>query len=205
MSKVEIVNLVIFAVSWAAGIGVLYLFLKNKWTDIQFRNVSSSFLLSGAIGLVAAFAGSKANISFWLTWIIYAAAGAYVSYRLLNKKQEGAPGVYGRSLSSGNKLERDEQISWAIVRSILALVGLAFIVYGLFTHQPCDIDAVFLNCRLTGTIADYVGVVLFGGGLFVMSGLWKGTADIMNPIGSSAFNNALFIAMAAGIALFWNL
>lgn len=204
MSK-EIVNMLIFAASWAAGIGVLYLFLKNKWSDIQFRNVSSSFLLSGAIGLVAAFAGSKANISFWLTWIIFAAAGAYVTYRLLNKKQEGATGVYGRSLSSGNKLDKDEQISWAIVRSILAVVGLAFIVYGLFTHQPCDIDAVFLNCRLTGTIADYVGVVLFGGGLFVMSGLWKGTADIMNPIGSSAFNNALFIAMAAGIALFWNL
>lgn len=204
MSK-EILNMVIFAVSWAAGIGVLYLFLKNKWSDIQFRNVSSSFLLSGAIGLVAAFAGSKANISFWLTWIIFAAAGAYVTYRLLNKKQEGATGVYGRSLSSGNKLDKDEQISWAIVRSILALVGLTFIVYGLFTHQPCDIDAVFLNCRLTGTVADYVGVVLFGGGLFVMSGLWKGTTDIMNPIGSSAFTNALFIAMAAGIALFWNL
>jgi len=204
MSK-EILNMVIFAVSWAAGIGVLYLFLKNKWSDIQFRNVSSSFLLSGAIGLVAAFAGSKANISFWLTWIIFAAAGAYVTYRLLNKKQEGAPGVYGRSLSFGNKLEKDEQIAWAIMRSIMALVGIAFTLYGLFLHQPCDIDAVFLDCRLTGTVADYVGVILFGGGIFIMSGLWKGTADIMNPIGSSAFNNVLFVAMAAGIALFWNL
>ncbi len=90
MSK-EIVNMIIFSASWAVGLGVLFLFLKNKWSDIQFRNVSSSFLLSGAIGLVAAFAGSKANISFWLTWIIFAAAAAYVTYRLLNKKQEGAP------------------------------------------------------------------------------------------------------------------
>jgi hypothetical protein len=203
MSKVEIVNMVIFAVSWAAGIGVLYLFLKNKWTDIQFRNVSSSFLLSGAIGLVAAFAGAKANISFWLTWIIYAAAAAYVTYRLLNKKQEGAGGVYGRSLSSGEKLERDEQIHLIILRGILALVGLAFIVYGLFTHQPCDIDGVFLNCRLTGTIADYIGVILFGGGMFVMSGLWAGSKYIMNPVGSDAFSKVLFIAMAAGIGMIW--
>ncbi len=202
MSK-EIVNMIIFSASWAVGLGVLFLFLKNKWSDIQFRNVSSSFLLSGAIGLVAAFAGSKANISFWLTWIIFAAAGAYVTYRLLNKKQEGAGGVYGRSLSSGEKLEKDEQRSWVIVRSILALVGLAFIVYGLFTHQPCDVDNVFLNCRLTGTVFDYIGVILFGGGMFVMSGLWAGSKYIMNPVGSDAFSKALFIAMVAGIGMIW--
>lgn len=204
MSKVEIINLVIFSVSWAAGIGVLYLFLKNKWADIKFRNVSSSFLLSGAIGLVAAFAGAKANISFWLTWIIFAAASAYVTYRLLNKKQEGATGIYGRSLSSGENLEKDEQISWIILRGILALVGLAFIVYGLFTHQPCDIDAVFLNCRLTGTVFDYIGVILFGGGMFVMSGLWAGSKYIMNPVGSDAWSRALFVAMLVGAVLFWN-
>lgn len=204
MSK-EIVNMIIFSASWAVGLGVLFLFLKNKWSDIQFRNVSSSFLLSGAIGLVAAFAGSKANISFWLTWIIFAAAGAYVTYRLLNKKQEGAGGVYGRSsLSSGEKLERDEQIHWTIVRGILALVGLSFIAYGLFLRQPCDpIDAVFLNCRLTGTIGDYIGVLLFGGGMFVMSGLWAGSKYIMNPVGSDAFSKVLFIAMAAGIGMIW--
>lgn len=204
MSKVEIINMFVFMFTWVAGIAVLYLFLKNKWKDIQFRNVQSSFILSAAIGVVVAFAGAKANISFWLTWIIYAAAAAYVTYRLLNKKQEGAGGVYGRSsFSSGEKLERDEQIHWTILRGILALVGLAFIVYGLFTHQPCDIDGVFLNCRLTGTIADYIGVLLFGGGMFVMSGLWAGSKYIMNPVGSDAFSKVLFIAMAAGIGMIW--
>lgn len=204
MSKVEIVNMVVFMLSWTAGIAVLYLFLKNKWKDIQFRNVQSSFILSAAIGVVASFAGAKANISFWLTWIIFAAAAAYVTYRLLNKKQEGAPGVYGRSFSSGEKLERDEQVLWIIVRGILAFVGLAFLVYGLFLHQPCDIDKVFLNCRLTGTVADYIGVLLFGGGMFVMSGLWAGSKYIMNPVGSDAWSKALFVAMLTGAILFWN-
>lgn len=205
MSKVEIVNMIVLAVSWTAGIGVLYLFLKNKWKDIQFRNVQSSFLLSAAIGVVAAFAGAKANISFWLTWIIFAGAAAYVTYRLLNKKQEGAPGVYGRSLSSGDNLEKDEKIGWAVSRSVLALVGLAFMGYGFFGTEPCDIDKVFLNCRITGTVFDYIGVLLFGGGMFVMSGLYKGFNYIMNPIGSDAWTKALGIAMAAGIVLFWNL
>ena len=96
MQNNEIMNMVYLFISWVVGTGVLYLYLKNKEKEISFRNVKSSFILGAAIGAVAAFAGAKANISFWLTWVIFAAAGAYVTYRLLNKQEDAVPGVYGR-------------------------------------------------------------------------------------------------------------
>lgn len=202
MQKQEILNMLWLLISWIAGTGVLYLFLQNKEKEITFRNVKSSFILGAAIGAVAAFAGAKANISFWLTWIIFAAAGAYVTYRLLNKQADPVPGVYGKSLGRG--LEKDEKIAWVVVRIVLAIVSASFLVYGLFLRQPCDVDAVFLSCRLTGSIADYIGVLLFGGGMFIMSGIYKGAEDLTNPIGSNLFNNILAAAMVAGVILFWN-
>ena len=202
MQNNEIMNMVYLFISWVVGTGVLYLYLKNKEKEISFRNVKSSFILGAAMGAVAAFAGAKANISFWLTWVIFAAAGAYVTYRLLNKQEDTVPGVYGRSL--GNGLEKDEKITWVIVRIVLAIIAVAFLVYGLFVHQPCGIDGEFLSCRLTGTVADYIGVFLFGGGMFIMSGIYKGAEDLTNPIGSNLFNNILGAAMVAGVILFWN-
>lgn len=202
MSNAEILNMVWLFISWVAGAGILYLFLQNKSSEVKFRNVKSSFILGAAIGVVASFAGAKANIGFWLTWIIFAAAGAYLTYRLLNKKEDLPAGVYGRSLVG---LEKDEKIAWVIVRIILAIVGVSFLVYGLFVHQPCGIDAEFLSCRLTGTIFDIIGVTLFGGGMVVMSGVYKKAEYLTNPIGSSLFNNILFVAMVAGVLLFWNL
>jgi len=202
MSNAEILNMVWLFISWVAGAGILYLFLQNKSSEVKFRNVKSSFILGAAIGVVASFAGAKANIGFWLTWIIFAAAGAYLTYRLLNKKEDLPAGVYGRSLVG---LEKDEKIAWVIVRIILAIVGVSFLVYGLFVHQPCGIDAEFLSCRLTGTIFDIIGVTLFGGGMVVMSGVYKKSEYLTNPIGSSLFNNILFVAMVAGVLLFWNL
>lgn len=202
MQNQEIMNMLWLFISWVVvGMGLLYLFLQNKEKEISFRNVKSSFLLGAAIGLVASFAGAKANISFWLTWVIFAGAGAYVTYRFLNKQADPVPGVYGKSLGRG--LEKDEKIAWVVVRVILAAFAIAFLLYGLFFHQPCGIDSEFLSCQLTGTIADYIGVILLGGGLFIMSGLYKKAEDLTNPIGSNLFNNLLFAAMVAGWALFW--
>ena len=202
MQNQEIMNMLWLFISWVAGTAILYLYLKNKEKEITFRNLKSSFFLGLAIGLVAAFAGAKANISFWLTWIIFAGAGAYVTFRLLNKQADPVPGVYGKSLGRG--LEKDEKIAWVVVRIVLAIVSASFLVYGLFLRQPCDVDAVFLSCRLTGSIADIIGVLLFGGGLFIISGVYKKAEDLTNPISSNLFNNILGAAMLAGVILFWN-
>lgn len=201
MQNNEIMNMLWLFISWVAGTVILYLYLKNKENEITFRNLKSSFFLGLAIGLVAAFAGAKANISFWLTWIIFAAAGAYVTFRLLNKQADPVPGVYGKSLGRG--LEKDEKIAWVVVRIIMAICSTAFLVYGLFVHNECGIDEEFLSCKLSGTLYDYIGVVLFGGGVFIMSGIWKESEYLTNPIGSNLFNNLLFAAMVGGWALFW--
>lgn len=201
MQNNEIMNMLWLFISWVAGTVILYLYLKNKEKEITFRNLKSSFFLGLAIGLVASFAGAKANISFWLTWVIFAGAGAYVTYRFLNKQADPVPGVYGKSLGRG--LENDEKVLWVVVRIVLAIVAAAFLVYGLFVHQECGIDEEFLSCRLSGSIFDYIGVLLFGGGLFIMSGVYKKAEDLTNPIGSNLFNNLLFAAMVGGWALFW--
>lgn len=199
MQKHEVLNMIWLFLSWLAGTGILYLFLQNKEKEIKFRNVKSSFILGAAIGLVAAFAGSKANISFWLTWIIFAGAGAYVTYRLLNKQEDAAPGVYGK----GRGLAKDEKLGWVISRIVIAMFGISFLVYGLFFHPECGIDSEFLACRLTGSIPDIIGVILIGGGLFVMSGLFREAEYLTNPIGSNFFNNALGVGLLTGAVLVW--
>lgn len=201
MQNQEIMDSLWLFLGWVAGTAILYLYLKNKEKEVTFRNLKSSFFLGLAIGLVAAFAGAKANISFWLTWVIFAGLGAYVTFRLLNKQADPVPGVYGKSLGRG--LEKDEKIAWVVVRIVLTIVAVAFLVYGLFAHNECGIDEAFLSCRLTGTVFDYIGVLLFGGGLFIMAGLYKKAEDLTNPIGSNLFNNLLFAAMVAGVLMFW--
>lgn len=99
---------------------------------------------------------------------------------------------------------KDEAVAWAVVRSILLLVAFLFIGYLLWWKQPCDVDAVFLNCRITGTWGDYIGIPVFFFGLFVMSGIHKGFSNLMNPPNSSKWNIILFVAMVMSVVLFWN-
>jgi len=100
---------------------------------------------------------------------------------------------------------KDEKTMWIIVRSVLALIALLFVIYGFFIKQPCDVDAVFLSCRLTGTIGDWIGGALFFGGMIFLSGLHKGLKNLYNPPNTSMWNWIVFVATALGIILFWNL
>lgn len=100
---------------------------------------------------------------------------------------------------------KDEKITWVVVRSIIALVAVLFVVYGVFVDQPCDIDAVFLSCRLSGSLFDIIGSGLFVGGLLAISGVFKGLDYMYNPINSSKWNLIAFAVMVIGVVLFWNL
>lgn len=102
------------------------------------------------------------------------------------------------------KINQDEKVLWAVVRGIILLCVLLFIGYLTFWRQPCDIDAVFLNCRITGTLPDIIGISLFLFGAFIMTGIHKGFDNLMNPPNSSYFNTVTFIGMVAGIIMFWN-
>lgn len=140
MSNHELGQFLFLLISWAIGSGVLFLWLKNKDKSIEFKDISSSFFLGIAVGAVAAFAGGKANIGFWLTWIIYAAAGGYVTYRFLNKKEPAAKaeGAYGASLRPGSMAaaEAKEEKTFLIVATVVfSLCYLLWIVpSNLYTH-----------------------------------------------------------------------
>lgn len=78
---------------WLAGEGILYLYLKNKYELIKFSNISSSFILSGAIGVILSYLLFRASFDHWIFYIGMAGASAYITYRFLNKKESGGPNV----------------------------------------------------------------------------------------------------------------
>ncbi len=100
---------------------------------------------------------------------------------------------------------KDEQILWLVVRSLFLIIAILFAVYGLFIKQPCDVDAVFLSCRLTGSVADIIGSIMFFGGMVFMSGIVKGLRNMWNAANTSTWNIVAFVVTALGAILFWNL
>ena len=104
-------------------------------------------------------------------------------------------------------MDKDEKSTWLIVRAIVGLVVILFTVFGFFSKQPCDIDAIYLSCRLNPfTVADFIGCVLFYGAAAVIAGVPKlFGVEIFNPTGSAKWNIITGLAGALGIVLIWNL
>ncbi len=94
------------------------------------------------------------------------------------------------------------------IPSLVALaVAFLFTYFGFIETQPCDLDAIFLSCRLNPfTLFDLIGCVLFYGGCLLISSLpLLEKVELYNPEGSSAWNIAFFVAMVGGVVLIWNL
>jgi hypothetical protein len=72
---------------WLAGMVILYLWLWNQNKDLTVDDVFITYILGGVIGLVFAFAGWKANVSHWVTWIAFAALAFIITNKLLNYKK----------------------------------------------------------------------------------------------------------------------
>jgi len=90
------------------------------------------------------------------------------------------------------------------MRSLLRIaVGAILVVFTLFAFvikQPCDIDKIYLWCRVHPlTIIDILGLILFYGG----GALMMGFKELSNEARSSKWNFIIFGAMAAGILLIW--
>ena len=82
-------------------------------------------------------------------------------------------------------------------------VGIVLIVFTLFAFvikQECDIDKIYLYCRVHPlTILDILGLILFyGSGIFLM-----GFKPVMNAENSSRWNYITFAGLAAGLILVW--
>lgn len=102
----------------------------------------------------------------------------------------------------------DKAFNMKFIPSFIALlVAFLFTYFGFFETQPCDLDAIFLSCRLNPfTIFDLIGCTLFYGGcLFIALAPLLEKFELYNPEGSSAWNIGLFVSMVLGITLIWNL
>lgn len=96
-----------------------------------------------------------------------------------------------------------EKTVWIIVRSIIALVVIVFSVMA-FSNQPCDLDAVYLSCRVNGSLGDIIGFGLFYATAAYLAGLGK-LIGFDPSVKGSGVNIAAFVAGLLGLILIWNL
>lgn len=86
-------------------------------------------------------------------------------------------------------------------------VGVILVVFTLFAFvikQPCDIDKVYLWCRVHPlSFFDVIGLIGFYGGAVIISGATP--LKLFNPENSVQWNLIWFAVMALSIILIWNL
>jgi hypothetical protein len=99
-------------------------------------------------------------------------------------------------------MKRD--LSKTVVVVILAAVVILFTLFGLVIKQDCDIDAIYLWCRLHPmSTFDIIGLILFYGGALVMSGVLP--IQLWNGENNTRWNWVMFVIIATGLVLIWNL
>lgn len=94
----------------------------------------------------------------------------------------------------------------SIATGIVLFITALFTAYAFFIPQECDIDAVYLWCRLHPlSFFDLVGLVLFYSCCLVLSGLpFVANLELFNEENSSTWNLAAFVGGVLGIVLIWN-
>lgn len=103
-------------------------------------------------------------------------------------------------------LDKDEKRTWMIVRVIVLAVAVLFTYFGFFNTQPCDLDAVYLSCRLNPfTVGDFIGCALFYSGCVVLAGVPALLGfQLWNPRNSSMWNIIFGVGAVLGVVLIWN-
>jgi hypothetical protein len=98
----------------------------------------------------------------------------------------------------------NEAKTWLVVRVVLAAVVILFTLFAFVIKQDCDIDAVYLWCRVHPMSAfDIIGSIMFYGGAVFMSGLLP--FQLWNEENNTRWNWILFISIVTGLVLIWNL
>jgi hypothetical protein len=93
-----------------------------------------------------------------------------------------------------------------VVKGIIAVIVVIFSIMA-FSNQPCDIDAVYLSCRVTGSVGDVIGFILFYGFAAVIGGFLNPVLKLLGLeyTKGSAVNIAAGVAGVLGVILIWNL
>lgn len=104
------------------------------------------------------------------------------------------------------KLDSDEKTLFTMSRVVIGLAVFLFTYYGFFANLPCDLDNIYLSCRLNPfTLGDLIGTILFYSGALVLSGVLPLLGiNLFNPRGSAMWNIITGVGMALGIVLIWN-
>lgn len=91
-----------------------------------------------------------------------------------------------------------------IVMAVTGIIIALFLIYGVFGKPDCDIDAIYLGCRLHPfTFGDLIGTILFLGCCLYIGGFLKLLG--FDPWGAGAtWNYIMFGAGVLGIILIWN-
>lgn len=103
-------------------------------------------------------------------------------------------------------MNKDEKTLRLGVRIFLGVVVLLFTLFGFFIKQDCDIDRIYLWCRLHPfSLGDLLGCILFYGGAFMLSGLWEKYFTLWEEENTTKWNWIIGAGTALGLILIWNL
>lgn len=95
--------------------------------------------------------------------------------------------------------DKDEKIVYLVMRIIVLLVVAAYVLFGLVWRQPCDIDKQYLSCRVTGSIADWLGSIMFIGGCLSLSGVLNWVYKVKGNVSMAIIG----VVTVAGILMVW--
>jgi len=86
---------------------------------------------------------------------------------------------------------------------LMAIFVICFTLFGFFIKQDCDIDRVFLWCRLHPfSLGDFIGCAMWYAGCVFISGILP--IRLYNPENSTKWNLISFVGMVLSIVLIWN-
>lgn len=101
--------------------------------------------------------------------------------------------------------KKESKIGLIIQSLVVGAILTVFTLFAFVIKQECDIDKIYLWCRVHPlTTVDLFGLVFFYGGGLMLAGIpkWLGF-DLGSPTGSSSLNWYTFGAMALGAILMW--
>ena len=98
---------------------------------------------------------------------------------------------------------KDKQIG--ILLGGLAVLFL-FTYFGFLNPQECDVDRIYLSCRLDPfTLGDLFGCILFYGGTLFLCGITRLFGfELYNAPHSDAWTIGSVVGIVLGIVLIWN-
>jgi hypothetical protein len=163
-------QLFIFFLCWIAGMGLLFLFLKNKNNNLHFQDVLFSYLLSTAVGIVFSFAAWKANVLHWVSCVAFTGLAAYITYKFLEKKNVvAAITATPMAAFSSQKTIRPGSMAAADAKANKNFVIGAGVIYLLvllsFTVFNTDMHDYF---KTAGAFANITGIILVLGSYFLV-------------------------------------